>query len=217
MPSRDDNSTARRDGAPTASRKQPGRRPYNADAARVALLAAATALFDERGFDATTTREIGERAGVDPAMIKRYYGSKEGLYIATLADAREPTDGLSPATLIGRLLDKSDQRRHTPMTVSMVSPSLNDSVRAHIESFIADQLTRPFTQWVTDRDGTDEPADPDTELRAELLVAMCVGIALSRASGTMRALTDVDADTIQATLEPVFAALQNGPVTPPGS
>jgi AcrR family transcriptional regulator len=212
MPSLDDNTMSRPRGRAAAARKQPGRRPYNAEAARAALLNAAAALFEERGFDATTTREVGERAGVDAAMIKRYYGSKEGLYIATLADAREPTTGLTPATLLGRLLGKSDQRRHTPMTVSMVSPSLNDSVRAHIEGFIADQLTRPFSQWVT---GTANPAgddvDPGTELRAEMLVAMCVGIALSRASGTMRTLSNADPKTIEAILEPVFNALKQQP------
>ncbi|MFD9659211.1 helix-turn-helix domain-containing protein [Streptomyces mirabilis] len=33
-------------------------------------------LFAERGFDRTTIRDIGERAGVDPALIARYFGSK---------------------------------------------------------------------------------------------------------------------------------------------
>ena len=51
------------------------------------LLAAATELFAERGYDRTTVRELGERAGVDPALIARHFGSKAGLYLAALAGA----------------------------------------------------------------------------------------------------------------------------------
>ena len=44
-----------------------------------------------------------------------------------------------------------------------------------------------------------------------MLVAMCIGVALSRASGTMRTLSNVDPETIQAILEPVFKALKQQP------
>src|SRR5260221_5104477 len=62
------------------------RRYHDAQASREALLGAARALFDERGYDRATTREIGERAAVDPALIARYFGGKEGLYLATIAE-----------------------------------------------------------------------------------------------------------------------------------
>lgn len=51
---------------------------------RQLLLEAAAGLFAERGFDRSTTREIGERAGVDPALIARYFGGKAQLYLAVL-------------------------------------------------------------------------------------------------------------------------------------
>ena len=41
-------------------------------------------LFGQRGFEGTTTREIGALAGVDPALIARYFGSKAHLYIAVV-------------------------------------------------------------------------------------------------------------------------------------
>ena len=68
------------------------------------LLDAAQLLFAERGFDRTTVREIGERAGVDPALIARHFGSKAGLYLAALrAELGDevPADLLEP----GRLRD----------------------------------------------------------------------------------------------------------------
>src|SRR5688500_2668638 len=44
------------------------------------LLAAASALFAERGFDGTTAELIAERAGATKAMINYHFRSKQGLY-----------------------------------------------------------------------------------------------------------------------------------------
>ena len=68
----------------------------DAQASRRALLEAADALFDERGYDAATVRDIGERAGVDAALIARYFGGKEGLYLATLQQEGRPDDADRP-------------------------------------------------------------------------------------------------------------------------
>ena len=48
------------------------------------ILEAAEALFAERGFAATTVREIAGRASVNIAMISYYFGTKEGLYRSLL-------------------------------------------------------------------------------------------------------------------------------------
>lgn len=44
------------------------------------LIAAASALFAERGFHATTVRDIAERAGANVAAGNYHYGSKKALY-----------------------------------------------------------------------------------------------------------------------------------------
>ncbi len=43
------------------------------------ILDAADELFGQIGFDATTTREIAERAGVNKALIHYHYSTKDGL------------------------------------------------------------------------------------------------------------------------------------------
>jgi AcrR family transcriptional regulator len=48
------------------------------------LLAAATALFAERGFHGTTARDIAQRAGVNLAAGNYHYGSKKALYLQVL-------------------------------------------------------------------------------------------------------------------------------------
>ena len=48
------------------------------------ILDAAEELFARQGFAATTTKQIGSAAGVNPALIHYYFGNKEGLYRALL-------------------------------------------------------------------------------------------------------------------------------------
>jgi len=72
-------------------RKQPGRPPAGNDpAVRQQLLAAARGLFAQQGYDAISIRKVAEAAQVNPAMIHYYFGSKQGLYEAMLADTFAP-------------------------------------------------------------------------------------------------------------------------------
>jgi AcrR family transcriptional regulator len=61
------------------------RRRRSTEEVRALMLGAARELFAERGFGATTTREIAERAGVDETMLFRNYGSKERLFQEAVA------------------------------------------------------------------------------------------------------------------------------------
>jgi len=47
---------------------------------REAIETAAKELFSSNGFERTTVRDIGARAGIDPSMIIRYFGSKDALF-----------------------------------------------------------------------------------------------------------------------------------------
>lgn len=51
----------------------------NAEATAQRILLAAQKVFHEKGYDGATTREIAELAGVNLALINRYFGSKLGL------------------------------------------------------------------------------------------------------------------------------------------
>ncbi|HUE39042.1 MAG TPA: TetR family transcriptional regulator, partial [Candidatus Binatia bacterium] len=51
---------------------------------RARLIAAAGELFAERGFRATTARDIAQRAGVNLAAANYYFGSKKELYLEVL-------------------------------------------------------------------------------------------------------------------------------------
>jgi AcrR family transcriptional regulator len=61
-----------------------GGRRRDKEATKQALLAAGLQVFAERGFDAATTREVAQAAGVNEQLIQRYFGGKEGLLVAII-------------------------------------------------------------------------------------------------------------------------------------
>jgi AcrR family transcriptional regulator len=174
------------------------RRRHDSQASRQALLEAADALFEERGYDAATVRDIGERAGVDAALIARYFGSKENLYLATLEHGRTsvPTD---PMQLLERMLSRSEQRGSGPVPHAMVSPTLTDAMREQIREIMRRRLVEPLA---------GELAAPDAVLRVEILVALAIGVSLTRASGTLPTLAAAPLEDVLAALEPLAGALQ---------
>jgi AcrR family transcriptional regulator len=51
------------------------------DRTRAAILAAARERFASEGFERATVREIAAKASIDPALVIRYFGSKEALFV----------------------------------------------------------------------------------------------------------------------------------------
>ncbi len=60
---------------------------------RLQIAEAATELFARQGFEGTTTRQIAERAGVNEALIFRYFTSKEDLYWAVIDEKIRASGG----------------------------------------------------------------------------------------------------------------------------
>lgn len=60
-------------------RGRPKQHDENVDRRRV-ILDAAEGLFSVHGFHGVTVREVGKEAGVDPALLNYYFGSKRGLF-----------------------------------------------------------------------------------------------------------------------------------------
>jgi AcrR family transcriptional regulator len=181
-----------------------GRRRHDAEASRQALLEAAGTLFEERGYEAATVREIGERARVDPALIARYFGSKEGLYLASLTQQRRRPVPTDPVEALAAMLGRSEARGIGPVARAMVSPTLTEPVRQQIQDILRRRLIEPLAAELGAR-GVPEP-----ELRAEVLVALAAGVSLIRAGGTLPALTDAQLPQVLEVLEPLIDALQYG-------
>jgi AcrR family transcriptional regulator len=178
------------------------RRRNDAAASRAALLSAGGALFDELGYQAATVREIGERAGVDPALIARYFGGKEGLYLAVLEQTERPVEAADPLAIFGRFLQKSESDgNNNPICLAMVSPALSERLREQIGGVMARRVIGPLAEQLRER-GVAQP-----DLRAELLVAVALGATLTRSSGTLPALSEASLEEVHAVLDPLVQML----------
>lgn len=76
---------------------------------RSLVLQAARELFDERGYEQVSTREIATRAGVTQAMVFRHFGTKTNLFVEAVC---EPFYGFV-TDYIGRWVD-GGHGRDTP-------------------------------------------------------------------------------------------------------
>lgn len=68
------------------TRKRPTGRRVGDSGTRDAILDAARDLFAERGYDGASIRAIATAAGVDPALIRHFFGDKDALFAAIVAD-----------------------------------------------------------------------------------------------------------------------------------
>ncbi|MFE2373861.1 TetR family transcriptional regulator [Streptomyces sp. NPDC059398] len=177
----------------------PGRR-RDAARSRELLLTAASELFAERGFDRTTIRDIGERAGVDPALIARYFGSKTLLYVAAL---HAEQGGTAPADLLDEqrlreVFDRTDRRGPVPLLQVAVQPlsdpAAQDAARAALHARLVEPLHERFA-----REGAEQP-----RLRAELVTAAVTGILLGRHSGAFDELAGASPGDLVALLRGTF-------------
>lgn len=181
------------------------RRSRGSGASRAALLRAARSAFDELGYDLATTREIGERAGVDPALIARYFNSKEGLFLASIAYVAEDEDEVDLETVVPYLLERWDKHGLNPVSRALTSAGLSEEMRQRVASVVAEWMRRQLGEEL------DARGLADAELRAELLVAIAAGVAMTRANGTLEALAGAECDEITAALAPAIAALMAPP------
>lgn len=80
--------------APVKRRRGPGRprqdETVDGPGTQERIRLAAREVFAERGYDKTSVRGIAKVAGVDPALVHHYFGSKDDLFAAAIEVSMEP-------------------------------------------------------------------------------------------------------------------------------
>jgi AcrR family transcriptional regulator len=174
------------------SSRSGGFRPRNAEATKKSLLDAAQELFGQHGFDGTTTREIGERAGVDRALIARYFGSKADLYIAAVvAEVRGdqlPPDFEGLKDMAESVVTRMDSHGLGPVMQALIDTDTADPVHRAARTHMARRMVEPM---VAELKGLGADA---ARLRSELVVSALIGISLGRALGWFDELTTASKD-----------------------
>ncbi|MCE7011560.1 TetR family transcriptional regulator [Kibdelosporangium philippinense] len=179
-------------------------RKRDSAASKVALLDAARDLFADRGYDRTTVRDIAARAGVNQALLFRYFGSKEALFAAVVARsgkerlAEYPRDQVFARMLRG-VLDKDQQGDHTVQI--MLRSSGEDTVAKDINEQLGQDYVRALA-GLTDQ--------PDSALRAHLVLAWIIGIDVIRSIARADPLASAGADEVMACVLPAVRTLLEG-------
>jgi AcrR family transcriptional regulator len=183
-----------------AAQAEPRRR--DAAASRERLLAAASELFSDRGFDQTTARELGELADVDPALIARYFGGKAQLYVAVLeADSQTDTPGsLRDSSRLAALVERTGRQGPGPVLQAAVRPYVDQAAQAAALAELHRRVIKPLRDRIS-RDG-----DENSDLRAEVLAAAFVGVILARRAGALEHLAEAGNGELLTLLQEMFGA-----------
>jgi AcrR family transcriptional regulator len=185
-------------------------RPRAADggsAARDLLVDAARRRFASDGFDRASLRAIAADAGVDASLIRHYFGDKAGLLVATMQLPVDPAellrsviaagpDGLG-SRLVAGFLGAWDVHhevfsgliRTTIATADAAPPAL-DVLRSVVLGSLIDVLE-----------------GPDGRLRANLVVAQMIGMAVLRYVLKVQPLASTPAEQVVRQYGPVLQAL----------
>lgn len=152
-----------------AARRGPGR-PRSVTTPDAIRRAAAT-LFAEKGFSATSLRDIADMAGSDPAVVIRQFGSKEKLFleVLTLPEGFQglvegPLDTLG-RELLRRLFETDDAALRLYGT--LLSATDRPEVRLYLEKSMTRDITDPLAARLP---------GADAELRAQLVAAQIGGL-----------------------------------------
>jgi AcrR family transcriptional regulator len=173
-------------------------RPRNATHTRQLLLDVARHRFARHGYVSTTVRDIADGAGVNVALISRYFTSKEGLFHACLqtaiADLKRDTDSIALADVIAQRL-----------TASSADPGLLDTLLLLVRSSgderidaIHRSVLRTMSERLAVAAGAEQPPDGNAVLRAQIMLAASLGVALMRpfaAAPQLRRLVAVRPDS----------------------
>ena len=182
-----------------------GRRPGTSDT-RDAILVAARRGFATRGYDATSVRAIATEAEVDPALVIHYFGTKEALFaaatgmppgmsafVASLATIPLQDFGKALVTSYLAFVDSDDSRNAILALVrSAVS---HDEAAAALRQFLTAQLLPVITQLTS---------HPDAQLRATLIAAQLIGIAMLRHVLRVESIASATPDNVAALVAPVI-------------
>ncbi len=97
------------DSSNTVSRGRPvGQRN---EEAREALLTSALKVFSQQGFEAASVRKIATECGLDAALIRHYFGSKQGLWEEVILRASQQLKAQSVVVLQNLAQHQGDTRQ----------------------------------------------------------------------------------------------------------
>jgi AcrR family transcriptional regulator len=176
--------------------------PRRSDATRAAILEAARHRFAADGFQKATIRAIAADADIDPSMVMRYYGNKDGLFAAAvdvdlgLADIADIEPGHLGETLMRHALTVWERSPTSEILLTLMRSSITDDrAIAKFQEIFARQVM-PAVLSVGDPD--------DAPRRAGLLATQVLGVAFTRYVLKLPPVVAMTADQLVAEIGPTI-------------
>ena len=189
-----------------SSHRRTGRRSGETTT-REAILEAARTRFAKHGYDGATIRGIAADAGVDPALVHHFYGSKERLFVDAMRFPVVPSEVLGRAAEAGRdrlgesilrtVLDLWDAPETREQSIALLRSAVtNERAATMLRGFVTSAILGTIAGLVEDE---------DAEYRATLVASQILGLAVARfvvrlepiASASIEELVDAIAPTVQ--------------------
>lgn len=188
------------------ARRRTGRRPGDSGA-RQQILDTASRQFAQHGFDGATIRSIAAGAGVDPALVHHYFGTKERLFAAAVRFPVDPAvalpallaagvDGLGER-LVRFFVNVWDQAGEQSPFFAVIRGAFSHEQSADLlRAFIVREVLGRVAAAI------DAPGDTEPMLRASLVGSQLVGLGMLRYLLRLEPLASAPVDSVVAAIAP---------------
>ncbi|CAN5670994.1 TetR family transcriptional regulator [soil metagenome] len=194
--------------------RRTGRRP-GSSGAREQILTAAKGAFAANGYERTTIRGVAVDAGVDPALVHHYFGTKRQLFVDAMdlpANPAELIEGLlatgDPEDLGERMirfmLNVWDNEENRAPLVAIVRTAMSDDQAA---TMVREFATTEILGRIVEAARGD-----NQELRATLLASQVFGLLIMRYIIKLEPLASTDPETVARAIGPTFQRYLTGPL-----
>jgi AcrR family transcriptional regulator len=154
------------------------RRKRDAEATRAAILEAAKDQFARLGYDRASLREIAGQAGADVALIKRYFGGKEALFLAALRASFHPGRPLSwdrrtfPRDIAESMAESAHAGEERTQRFQFLLRAATSPTTAPLLSVaLQERFLAPIREWL---------GGEDAQARARVVAAVVIGFMVER-------------------------------------
>jgi AcrR family transcriptional regulator len=177
--------------------------------ARELILDAARAQFAEQGYEGATMRAIARVAGVDPALVSYYFGSKSGLFVESLRLPVNPADAI--ASVLAEGTDGLGERLVTRFLAVWDNPTTGEPIISVLRSAASrPELLREFVErQIVPRLGAALEG-PDAQLRATAIASQMLGLALVRYVLRVEPLASAEPEQVVARIAPTVQRYADG-------
>jgi AcrR family transcriptional regulator len=183
-----------------------GRRPGNQDTREEILTAARTA-FAERGYDAASIRLIAGEAGVDPALVHHYFGTKNDLFLAAMQVPIDPTKIIPQAVggdlngvgerLVRMLVTVWDSPAGGAVAAIVRSAVGNDVIAKMLREFVVSRILRRISKELN-------LSPEEAPIRTGLAASQISGLIMMRYIIKIEPLASASPDAIVALIGPTI-------------